>query len=150
MTTTQPMIHSLLPPGGYSNLVGHYVAALDIGSAHTATAARATAADPADAAAACAALAQIGQLESAWIHTAVGGVPTPPAPEGSAVDAWLGWLDAVRTVSIMVLRPMQDRDLERLITVPVESDPSPEASPRTLKRVLAELLYLQGAARGAL
>ncbi len=146
MTTTQPMIHSLLPPGGFSNLVGHYVAALDVGSSHTAAAARA-AAEPGSA---CAALERIGQLESAWIHSAIGGVPTPPAPEGSSVDAWLGWLDAVRTVSIMVLRPLQDRDLERLITVPPASDPSPETSPRTLKRALAELLYLQGAARGAL
>lgn len=142
MTTTQPMIYSLLPPGGFSNLVGHYVAALDIGSAYTAEAARG-AAEPA---AACAALARIGQLESAWVHQAVGSVPTPPEPDGQDVEAWLGWLDAVRTVTIMVLRPLQDRDLERLITVPGEADSSPATSPRTLKRTLAELLYLQGAA----
>ena len=146
MTTTQPMIHSLLPPGGFSNLVGHYVAALDIGSRYTAEAARASS----NAAAASAALARIGQLESAWVHQAVGDVPTPPAPEGSEVEAWLGWLDAVRTVTIMVLRPLQDRDLERLITIPASDDPAPATSPRTLKRALAELLYLQGAARGGL
>lgn len=144
--TTQPRIRSLLPPGGFSNLVGHYVAALDIGSAYAASAARASE----DAAAACAALQSVGWLESAWVHQAIGAVPTPDAPEGEDVEAWLGWLDAVRTVSIMVLRPMQDRDLERLITIPEDADPDAGGGVRTVKRVLAELLYLQGVARADL
>ena len=135
-------IRSLLPPGGFSNLVGHYVAALDVGLAY----AREAAAAATDASAACAALKAIGELESAWIHEAVGQVPTPPAPEADGdVEAWLGWLDAVRTVSIMVLRPLQDRELERLVNVPGDDGPA-----RTLKRVLAELLYLQGRAASGL
>ena len=137
-------IRSLLPPGGFSNLVGHYVAALDIGSEKTRAAAEA-AADPA---AACAVLERIGLLESAWIHQAVGGVPTPPAPTGSSdVAAWLGWLEAVRTISVMVLRPKEDRDLESFVRVP---DDGPEDGPRTLKRLLAELLYEEGRLAGQL
>lgn len=144
--TSQPTIRSLLPPGGFSNLVGHYVAALDVGSAYTESAAR----EAQDAEAACAALARVGALESAWIHRAIGDVPTPDAPGGTDPDAWIGWLHAVRTVSIMVLRPMQDRDLEQLVTVPAAADPSGGGGPRTVKRVLAELLYLQGVARGGI
>ena len=135
-------ILSLIPPGGFSNLVGHYVAALDVGLDHARVWARA-AGDPS---AASGVLAEFGALESRWIHEAVGQVPTPPAPTGDAsLDAWLGWLDAVRTVSIMVLRPLQDRELERLVRVPGEDGPL-----RTLKRVLAELLYLQGTVCGRL
>lgn len=142
--TSQPIIRSLLPPGGFSNLVGHYLAALDVGSAYAEAAAR----EAQDPEAACAALARIGELESVWIHHAIGDVPTPDAPGDSDLDAWIGWLHAVRTVSLMVLRPMQDRDLEQLVTVPAEADPSGDGGPRTVKRVLAELLYLQGVARG--
>lgn len=135
-------IRSLIPPGGFSNLVGHYVAALDVGAERT----REAAEQASDTAAACAALAEIGALESAWVHQAVGAVPTPPAPEaGADLAAWLGWLEAVRTISIMVLRPKQDRDLESFVRVPGEDE---GAGPRTLKRLLAELLYEQGRLAG--
>ena len=135
-------IRSLIAPGGFLNLVGHYVAALDIGAARTGEEARKSA----DPAAACAVLAEVGALESAWVHQGVGGVPTPPAPEDAAdVAAWLGWLEAVRTVSIMVLRPKQDRELEAFVHVPGEAE---GAGPRTLKRLLAELLYEQGRLAG--
>jgi hypothetical protein len=141
---TSPGIRTLLPPGGFSNLVGHYVAALDVGSAHAARLAR-RAAKEGRAAQAAAALRRVGALESTWVHEAVGGVPTPPAPDGDDVEVLLGWLDAVRTVTVMTLRPLQDRELERLVTLPGE-----DGAPRTLKRVLAELLYRQGLAAGAL
>ena len=144
--SSQKTIRSLLPPGGFSNLVGHYLAALDVGSSYAEAAAR-EADDPEES---CSALARIGFLESAWIHQAIGGVPTPDAPEDPDLEAWLGWMHAVRTVSIMVLRPLQDRDLERLVTVPADADPDSEGGPRTVKRALAELLYLQGVARGGL
>lgn len=135
-------ILTLLPPGGFSNLVGHYVAALDVGSAYAQEAARACG----DPAAACAMLQALGNLEGVWVHESVGGVPTPDAPEdASDVPAWLAWLEAVRIVSLMVLRPLQDRDLERLVRVG-----GPDSQPRTLKRLLAELLYLQGTLRGQL
>jgi len=132
-------IRTLLPPGGFSHLVGHYVAALDVGSEYTRREASRAGED------APVILRALGEFESLWIHQAVGGVPTPDAPEGGDLEAWLGWLDAVRTVSIMVLRPLQDRDLERLIHVPGE-----DAPPRTLKRLLAELLFLQGRLSGRL
>ncbi len=91
-------------------------------------------------------LQAIGELEQAWVHEAVGGVPTPPAPEGDGdLGAWIGWLDAVRTVTVMVLRPMQDRDLERVVRVNGAGD-----DPRTLKRLLSELLFLQGVRAGRL
>ena len=138
-------LRSLIAPGGFSNLVGHYVAALDVGSVYTVEAAESGLA-AGDAAGACTALGKIGALESAWIHRAVGGVPTPPPPEDETdVAAWLGWLEAVRTISIMVLRPLADRELERLVTVPGDED-----GPRTLKRLLSELLYLQGRLAGHL
>ena len=55
-------IRSLLPPGGFSNLVGHYVAALDVGSAY----ARASASAAGDGAVPV--LKELGALESAWVH----------------------------------------------------------------------------------
>lgn len=135
-------IRSLVPPGGFSNHVGHYVAALDVGLAHIKAAAR----DGASPEATCTVLRDVGDIESAWVHQAVGRVPTPPPPEdGTDVEAWLGWLDAVRTISIMVLRPLQDRELEKLVEVPGD-----DQGPRTLKRLLSELLFLQGRASGPL
>ena len=78
----------------------------------------------------------------------MGDVPTPDAPEDSAdLDAWIGWLEAVRTITVMVLRPLLDRDLERVIHVPGED---PDAGGRTLKRLLSELLFLQGGRHGLL
>jgi hypothetical protein len=141
-----PAIRSLVPPGGFSNLVGHHVAALDLGLAWVRSAAREAASSGA-AAAAVALLGELGHEEGAWVHAAVGGVPTPPPPEGEDVEAWIGWLDAVRTVSVMVLRPLQDRELERLVRVPGEDEGE---GPRTLKRLLAELLFRQGSRHGRL
>jgi len=138
-------IRSLIAPGGFSNQVGQYLAALDVGLIYTREAAEVRAQGEA-AAATCMALGKIGALESAWIHRAIGRVPTPPPPEEETdVAAWLGWLEAVRTVSLMVLRPLADRDLERLVEVPGDQE-----GPRTLKRLLAELLYLQGRLAGHL
>jgi hypothetical protein len=129
-------IRTLLPPGGFSNLVGHHMAALDLGLAETKEAAR-RAGDRARPA-----LREYGGIESAWVHAALGGVPTPAAPEDAApLEAWLGWLDAVRTVTQMVLRPLQDRDLERLVRLP--GDAAGEGA-RTVRRLLAELLFRQG------
>jgi hypothetical protein len=130
-------ILSLIPPGGFSNQVGHYVAALDIALDEIKSAA-ADATDPRPI------LAAIGELERAWIHEAVGGVPSPTSPdEGAEVDDWLAWLDAIRTVSVMVLRPLLDRDLERVVR-------SEGAEGRTLKRLLAELLFQHGSLHGRL
>ena len=136
-------IRSLVTPGGFFNGVGNYVAALDIGLDAIRQAARASE-RPADA---VRVLRAIGDLESTWIHQAVGAAPTP-VPPGSAddVEAWLGWLEAVRTVSLMVLRPLEDRELERLVVVPEGG----EHGPRTLKRLLAELLFRHGSLHGQL
>lgn len=138
-------IQSLIPPGGFSNQVGHYVAALDVGLEHVKEGAARTA-EAGDGARAVGVLQAVGELEQAWVHEAVGGVPTPPAPEGDGdLGAWIGWLEAVRTITVMVLRPMQDRDLERVVRVPGAGD-----DPRTLKRLLSELLFLQGTRAGLL
>jgi len=129
-------IRTLLPPGGFSNLVGHHMAALDVGLERIRAAARASALDPRPH------LAAAGALEASWVHRALGGVPTPPPPaDDAALDAWLGWLDAVRTVTQMVLRPLADRDLERLVRV--EDDAPPEGA-RTLRRLLSDLCFEQG------
>jgi hypothetical protein len=142
-------IRTLLPPGGFSNAVGVHVAALDAGSELL----RATARAIPDAAfhrapgpgvpSPAAALLAVGAREALWLHQGVGGVPTPPAPEGEAPrDEILGWLDAVRTVSLMVLRPLAERDLERLYA------PEDGGAPVTLRRLLCELLEHQGFRRG--
>jgi hypothetical protein len=142
------VLRALLPPGGFSNLVGHHVAALDLGlEALKALAASLPAGAlqrspgapvpaPADA------LRAAGRREAAWIHAAVGRVPSPPEPAaGAEAGALLGWLDAVRTVSLMTLRPLADRDLERLIALP-------EVPGRTtLRRLLSELLEHQAERR---
>ncbi|MFM8385290.1 MAG: DinB family protein [Planctomycetia bacterium] len=138
----------LLPPGGFSNLVGHHVAALDAGLDTLKAAARAL---PAQALARARvqglpapmeALRAAGRQECAWLHGAVGRVPSPREPAaGCGLEDLLSWLDAVRTVSLMVLRPLPDRDLERLVDLPGVRGRT------SLRRLLAELLEHQAERR---
>lgn len=149
-------LRTLLPPGGFSNLVGHHVAALDIGLESLRVAARLPnlsmprppsaamklATPAAHLPTAEAALRACGRREAAWLHGAVGNVPTPAEPPaGAQVEALLGWLDSVRTVSLMVLRPLSDRDLERLVSLPDVPGKT------TLRRLLSELLEHQAERR---
>lgn len=141
-------LRALLPPGGFSNLVGHHVAALDVGLEALKVVVRripdaAFARPPAPPVPAPeAALRAIGRREAAWIHAAVGHVPSPPEPAaGAGAQALLGWLDTVRTVSQMVLRPLADRDLERLVELPGLPGRT------TLRRLLSELLEHQAERR---
>ena len=143
-----PTLRTLLPPGGFSNLVGHTVAALDVGLESLRDAARRVPAGQLERAlaphlpSAAAALRAAGRREGAWLHTALGRVPTPPEPPaGASLEALLGWLDAVRTVSLMVLRPLPDRDLERLVALPAV------AGATTLRRLLSDLLEHQAERR---
>ena len=132
-------IRTLIPPGGFNNEVGHHLAALDLGLETI----RKLATNAGDSA--IPSLQAIGQLESAWIHQAIGAVPTPTPPaESSGVADWMSWLDSARTVTVMVLRSLGERDLERLIKIDEEDN----VAPRTLKRVLAELLFHQGVLAG--
>lgn len=146
-----PPLRTLLPPGGFSNLVGHHLAALDVGLAALKQAAlrvppqalsrraHPSLGTPAEI------LEAVGRREAAWLHEALGRVPTPAAPTaGAPLSAWLGWLDAVRTVSLMVLRPLPDRDLERLVALPgLEGRTS-------LRRLLSDLLEHQAERRAEL
>jgi hypothetical protein len=141
-------LRTLLPPGGFSNLVGHAVAALDAGLESLREAARAVPEDALERAAsphvpsAAAALRAAGEREAQWVHGALGRVPTPPAPRsGSGREALLGWLDAVRTVSVMVLRPLADRDLERLVELPGVPGRT------SVRRLLSDLLEHQAERR---
>jgi|GEM_PF-4069977 len=153
-------LRTLLPPGGFSNLVGHHVAALDVGLESLKVAARlhltrpqppiphlpnASARLPTPAAhlpTADQALRACGRREAVWLHGVVGNVPTPTEPPaGAEVEALLGWLDSVRTVSLMVLRPLADRDLERLVSLPGVPGKT------TLRRLLSELLEHQAERR---
>jgi hypothetical protein len=142
------LLRTLLPPGGFSNLVGHGVAALDAGLDALKAAARAVPEAAFERAPAppvpspAAALRAAGEREAQWVHAALGHVPTPPAPRpGSGRDALLGWLDAVRTVTVMVLRPLADRDLERLIELPGVPGRT------SLRRLLSDLLEHQAERR---
>jgi hypothetical protein len=142
-------IRTLLPPGGFHNLVGHHVAALDAGLDALRVLARSVPperlhdAPAAGVSSPAASLHAVGERESAWVHGAVGRVPTPPAPPARApLDDLLGWLDAVRTVTLMVLRPLADRDLERLVDLPGVG------APTTLRRLLSDLQEHQGFRRG--
>ncbi len=130
-----PRIATLLPPGGFSNLVGYHMSALDLGLARIRRDAEQAAEDPRPL------LRQIAELEIAWVHRGLGKVPTPRPPAESAdVATWLGWMESVRTVTQMVLRPLQDRDLERLLPLADAQD----GVQRTLRRMLAELLFEHG------
>ncbi len=142
-------LRTLLPPGGFSNLVGHHVAALDLGLESLKVVARAPQ-PPRGASRAAAAplpsaeesLRACGRREAAWLHAAMGKVATPAEPAaGAPLEALLGWLDAVRTVSLMVLRPLADRDLERLVSLPDVPGKT------TLRRLLSELLEHQAERR---
>lgn len=140
-------LRTLLPPGGFSNLVGHHVAALDLGLESLEAAARALPPPPRPTALPDpdTALRAVGVRESAWVHTAVGNVPSPREPEaGVAPEALVAWLHAVRTVTLMVLRPLQDRDLERLIALPGVPGRT------SLRRLLVELLEHQAERRAEL
>ena len=143
-----PALRTLLPPGGFSNLVGHAVAALDVGlEALEAAAAEVPdavfeKAPPAPLVSAAAALRAAGEREAAWLHAAFGKVPSPPLPPaGANRAALLGWLRAVRTVSLMALRPLQDRDLERLVDLPGIPGKT------SLRRLLSDLLEHQAERR---
>lgn len=137
-----------LPPGGFSNLVGHHVAALDSGLEALKAAARALPATALCTARATGlpapleAVRAAGRRECAWLHGAVGKVPSPrePGPE-AGLEQVLAWLDAVRTVSLMVLRPLPDRELERLVELPGLPGRT------SLRRLLAELLEHQAERR---
>jgi hypothetical protein len=142
-------IRTLLPPGGFHNLVGYEIAALDAGLEAAKAAARAVGADrihdePAvGLPSAAASLLALAEREVEWIHRTVGKVATPPAPGARAsLDELLGWIDSVRTVTLMVLRPLPDRELERLVSLPGVD------APTTLRRVLADLQDHQGFRRG--
>lgn len=142
------VLRTLLPPGGFSNLVGHHLAALDLGLAALKEAVPASSTAPFDVRphpavpSVAESLRAWGTREALWLHAAVGRVPTPTAPPpGAPLVHLLGWLDAVRTVSLMVLRPLPDRDLERLVELPGLPGRT------SLRRLLAELLEHQGARR---
>ena len=142
-------LRTLLPPGGFSNLVGHHVAALDLGLESLKVVARAPRPSRSASRSASAplpsaeeSLRACGRREAAWLHAAMGKVATPTEPPaGAQVEALLGWLDAVRTVSLMVLRPLADRDLERLVSLPDVPGKT------TLRRLLSELLEHQAERR---
>ncbi len=109
-----PALRTLLAPGGFSQLVGYHLATLDL-----ATAALHEVGPAAARTEVASLLRAAGEREASWLHAAVGRVPTPPAPpDDRDPAALLSWLDAVRTVSLMVLRPLADRDLERLVELP--------------------------------
>lgn len=142
-------LRTLLAPGGFSNLVGLHLAALDVEFAALQAVARSVPVDALERTphAAAPSVAQVlravGLREAAVLHAAVGRVPTPPAPApGAGVEALLGWLEAVRLVSLMVLRPLADRELERLIEVPGQPGKT------TLRRVLVDLALEHAERRG--
>lgn len=142
-------LRTLLPPGGFSNLVGLHLATLDLELAALEEVARSVPAGALERAphAAVPSVAQVlrtvGAREAAVLHAALGKVPTPPAPGPAAgAPALLGWLEAVRLVSLMVLRPLADRDLERLIEVPGVPGRT------TLRRVLVDLTLEHAERRG--
>jgi hypothetical protein len=145
MTTA---LRTLLPPGGFSNLVGHHVAALDVGLETLKDSARALPGEVLHTVRVAglptpdAALRAAAQRECAWVHATLGNVTSPAEPAPRApLDAVLAWLDAVRTVSLMVLRPLQDRDLERLLALPGVPGRT------TLRRMLTDLLEHQAERR---
>lgn len=144
-------LRTLLPPGGFSNLVGHHLAALDVGLAALKQvaqglppAALARRAHPA-LGTPTEILAAVGRREAAWVHQALGRAATPAPPAADApLASWLSWLDAVRTVSLMVLRPLPDRDLERLVELPGTPGRT------TVRRLLSDLLEHQAERRAEL
>ena len=145
-------IRALLPPGGFANTVGHWLAALDNGLAELKERARRIPPDrwtakmapnvrsPAEI------VIHVAELEAKWVHQGIGGKPTgapPPAPT-AGLDAILAYVDAVRATTAAVLKPLVDRDLDTLRVIPGKEGKT------TVRRALAELLEHQAHHRGQL
>ena len=144
-------IRALLPPGGYANAVGTWLAALDNGLAELKTRAlrfspehwtakvAPTVRSPAEIA------IHAGDVEAKWVHVGIGGRVAPPPPAASAGrDAILAYVDGVRATSAAILKPLVERDLDTLRVIPGKEGKT------TVRRALAELLEHQAHHRGQL
>ena len=142
---TDTRIRALVPPGGFANTVGHWLTALDIGLAEIRERA---AAYPAEFWSAKAKpgiegpteiLLQAARTEAAWVHQGIGGERASEAPPAAAkgLAACLAHFEAVRRTTWAVLKPLVDRDLDTLRTVPGREGKT------TVRRILADLIHHQ-------
>jgi uncharacterized damage-inducible protein DinB len=145
-------IRALLPPGGYANAVGVWLAALDNGLEELKLRARRIPAEglrakpapnvrsPAEV------LLHAAEVEARRAGAVADAPPPPPPapPPDASLERLLEHLDAVRKRTAALLRPLVERDLDTLRTVPgVEGK-------TTVRRMLAELLEHQAHHRGQL
>jgi uncharacterized damage-inducible protein DinB len=145
-------IRALLPPGGYANAVGYWLAALDHGLAELKERAlrvpteRLTAKPAPNVRSPAEILVHAAEVEARWVHEGIGGrAPgAPPPPPTAGRDALLAHLDAVRATTAAVLKPLVERDLDTLRAIPGKDGKT------TVRRALAELLEHQAHHRGQL
>jgi uncharacterized damage-inducible protein DinB len=148
-----PKIRALLPPGGFANTVGHWLAALDNGLAELKERARRvppekwTAKMAPNVRSPAEILLHVAEIETRWVHQGIGGgKPTaaPPPSANAGLDALFAHVDAVRATTAATLKPLVDRDLDTLRTIPGKDGKT------TVRRALAELLEHQAHHRGQL
>ena len=145
-------IRALLPPGGYANAVGIWLAALDHGLAELKVRARRVPADRMGARIAPSVrtpaeiLVHVAEIEAKRAGAVVAAPPAAPTtpPSSAGLDALLSHLDAVRARTAVILRPLVERDLDTLREVPGAPGKV------TVRRLLAELLEHQAHHRGQL
>ena len=146
MATTPARIRAVLPPGGFANAVGVYLAALDNGleemkaRARKVPAGKLTTKLRPDVRSPAEVLLHAAEIEGRWVHAGIGG--QKPSPPTAPAEALFAHLDAVRKASAAVLRPLGDRDLDTLRTVEGKEGKS------TVRRILFELLEHQAHHRG--
>ena len=116
-----PKIRATLPPGGYANAVGVYLAAF-----------------PAEL------LLHAAEIEGRWIHRGIGGqaAAPPPPPATAPLETLFAHLDAVRKTSAAILKPLVERDLDTLRVVEGKEGKS------TVRRILFDLVAHQAHHRG--
>jgi uncharacterized damage-inducible protein DinB len=147
-----PAIRAFLPTGGYANAVGLHLAALDHGLEEVKVRARRVPAGKLgtrvapDVRTPAELVLHVAEIERKWVHEGIGGQAsaTPAPPATAPLEALFAHLDATRETTAAILKPLVERDLDTLRSIPGHDGRT------TVRRALVELLEHQAHHRGQL